>query len=153
MGRARCCVGAQTRPLGFYGNVLGTLACKLRLQLRNRQNQRQQNFRVLPPRPRSAKFVCGGWLQQSFSKCEGVLRSRNVQEEVLGSLSVDCINALGSPRKWLVNPRKSLEVLESPRKFSEVPLKQGTKFNFPTGHSTLSEFLCVCSSNIPLNFP
>ena len=66
---------------------------------------------------------------------------------------------LGSPRKWLVNPRKSSEVLGSPRKFSEVlgsprkssevlgsSLEAGHQFNFAIGHPTPSESLCVCSA-------
>ena len=56
MGRARCCVWAQTRPLGFYGNVLDTSACNLPLQRGNRQNQRQQKFSRFTPTPSFGKI-------------------------------------------------------------------------------------------------
>ena len=120
MGRARCCVWAQIRPLGFYGNVLDIFASKLRSEWEHRQNQTQHEstiFSRFVPTPWFGTFFGDGWF---FSKCETVLASQNVQEEVLGILFVNCMKpseVFGSSSEVLGSPRKSPEVLGSLRRF------------------------------------
>ena len=121
MGRARCCVWAQTRPLGVLWQRLGYFSVQIAIAMGKPSESTSTKIYMFSPHALVRQdLFCGGWLVAKILKCETVLRDRNIQEEILGSLSVDCIKTLGSPRKWLVNPRKSSEVLGSSQKSSEV---------------------------------
>ena len=87
------CLGPD-QAIGVLWECLGYFCIKVARNgktARIKLNMSLHFFHVLLPRPGSAHLFGDGWLQQGFSKCETVLASQNVQEEILGSLSVNCM--------------------------------------------------------------